>query len=42
MHIVTINRETVMLARFDLRFAEMKGWAMEQVPSCVLHRYESH
>lgn len=35
MHIVTINRETVMLARFDLRFAEMKGWAMERCPSYI-------
>jgi len=35
MHIVTVNRETIIPAKFDLRFSEMQEWAMDRCASYI-------
>jgi hypothetical protein len=35
MHIVTINRETILPAKFDLHFAEMQEWAIDSCASYI-------
>ena len=35
MHIVTINRETTIPAKFDLHFSDMQEWAIDHCTSYI-------